>query len=209
MWTDRLTSHPWRTGFVAALLLVGLMAAIIFWPSERGEPVALRECLRSELDLRDGVLFVKDGDVPFTGNLIEIYTTEDRKLEIGIRNGKVDGLSRGWYEDGQLETEEHFVDGISDGLRTRWHPNGVKKSETEIVDGRLSGHHIEWHDNGTKAAEAIMVDGQPEGLVESWHPSGKLKSRVVYEKGVATTREFFEDVEPIAQAAPSAVTTAP
>jgi antitoxin component YwqK of YwqJK toxin-antitoxin module len=36
--------------------------------------------------------------------------------------------SRGWYENGQLEVEEQFVQGTSHGSRTRWYAT-AKKSE--------------------------------------------------------------------------------
>ena len=209
MWTKFFTTHPWRSGILGGLLIAFLMGTYVFWPTEATRPQVQRECLRSELDLREGVLYFKGKDAPFRGNLIENYGKDARKLEISIQNGRPHGLSRGWFEDGQLETEEHFVEGVSHGLRTRWHPNGAKKSETTIVDGQVSGSHIEWHDNGQLAAEATMFEGQPDGVVESWYPTGRLKSRVVYEGGIPAEKEFFEDVGPIAQVNKPATTTAP
>ena len=209
MWTRLLTSHPWRTGVIGVLLLVSVVATIVFRPTETTRPVVQRECLRSELDLRDGILHVKGEDTPFNGSLIENYDKDSRKLEISIQNGKAHGLSRGWFEDGQLETEEHFVHGASHGIRTRWYPNGKKKSETTIADGQVSGLYIEWHDNGKESAEATMVEGQPHGLVESWYPTGRLKSRVQLDHGVPVEKEFFEDTGPIAQVNKPATKAAP
>ena len=209
MWTRLLTSHPWRSGSIGVLLLVCVMATYIFWPAETTTPLGRREFLRSELDLRDGILHVKGEDTPFNGSLIENYDKDSRKLEISIQNGNAHGLSRGWFEDGQLETEEHFVEGVSHGIRTRWYPNGKKKSETGIVDGQVSGLYVEWHDNGKKSAEATMVEGQPHGLVESFYPTGRLKSRVQLEHGVPVEKEYFEDTGPIAQVNKPATTTAP
>ena len=191
------------------MLTAAMVLAIVFWPADRTQPSVHRQCLRSELDLRDGFLYVKGEDAPFSGSLIENYGKDARKLEISIQSGKAHGLSRGWFEDGQMETEESFVEGVSHGIRTRWYPNGAKKSETSIVDGEVSGLHTEWHDNGQKLAEATMVEGQPDGFVESWYASGRLKSRVQFEHGVPAEKEFFEDVGPIAQLSKPTLTTAP
>ena len=113
---------------------------------------------------------------------------------------EADGLSRGWFEDGQPEIEETFLDGVSNGVRTRWYPGGTKKSTATIRDGVIVGSYVTWHDNGQKAAEVDMVDGQPHGLAEAWHPNGRLKSRVQLDHGVPSHTEFFPETGAIAGA---------
>lgn len=198
MWSKFLTFRTRGARIIGILLIAGVVAAALFWPHR--DSMNGGERTRAQLDLRGGILYVHGGDEPFTGTLVEDYSKDSRKLAISIRNGRVDGLSRGWHENGQKEVEETFVNGVSHGVRTRWHENGAKKSEALIADGKLSGQYIEWHDNGQKAAEVTMVDGKPHGLAEAWHPSGKLKSRVQLDHGVPGEKEFFPDSEPIAQA---------
>jgi antitoxin component YwqK of YwqJK toxin-antitoxin module len=151
----------------------------------------VREVLRSELDLRDGVLFTRGESAPFTGVLIERYPQDKPKLSIEVMDGKAHGISRGWHDNGQLEVEETFVSGISHGPRTRWHQNGTKKAEAQIEQGELAGTYTEWHENGQVAVQMRMVKGKPDGMVEAWHPTGELKSRTHFVNGEMGKQEFF------------------
>lgn len=185
-----------RSRCVPAVLLLAGIAFVWFRP--RPAPDG-GERVRSGLDLREGLLHVQGESQPFTGTLVENYTKDARKLEIPIREGKANGLSRGWFENGQQEVEETFLDGVSHGLRTRWYPDGRKKSEALISAGTMTGRFREWHSNGQKAAEVEMVDGQPHGPAEAWHPSGRLKSRVELDHGTPARKEFFPDTDPVAR----------
>ena len=188
----------WAVGGVA---LAALLALALWWP--RASVVEPDERTRAELELRDGVLFLPASEIPFSGLLVEKYTGDRPKLAIGIHLGRAHGLSRGWYENGQLEVEETFVRGVSHGRRTRWHANGAKKSQAEIVEGVITGWFTQWHENGTRAAAVPLLDGEPHGLAEAWHPSGALKSRVVFDRGEPAAQEFFPDGPPLAQTAPN------
>ncbi len=187
---------------MGGLALACLALFLLFRPDESSTNGGDRT--QAELDLRDGFLYLHESDEPFTGNLVEEYSPNSRKLEIAIRDGKADGLSRGWYESGQMEVRESFQKGVSNGLRTRWYPNGNKKSEASIVKGKIVGRFVQWHENGRMAATVNMIDGKPDGLAEAWHPSGRLKSRVALDHGVPGPKEFFpdEDSQSVASAKP-------
>lgn len=114
--------------YLAGIVIVAV-AAVLALRAGRTPP---RDVLRSDLDLRENVLYLHGSKQPFQGVLVEDFSKEARKLAIEIRRGKAGGLSRGWFENGQLEVEETFVGGVSHGLRTRWHANGQKKSEEHI-----------------------------------------------------------------------------
>ena len=185
---SRRRTWLWLAG--GALLICAIVAGL------RKHPQAIpaeRELLRSELDLRDGRLYVKGEAQPFKGKVVETYSPGRPKLEIEISQGQANGLSRGWYDNRQLEVEETFLSGTSHGPRARWHANGNRKSLAQIEQGKVVGHFIEWHENGQKAAEMTIRDGKPEGLVEAWHPTGAPKSRVRFENGQQVEREFWDD----------------
>ncbi len=141
----------------------------------------------------NGLLVIKGERQPFTGRLVENHPDGSRKLAIDVRDGKLEGFSRGWYVGGPMEVEETFVADHAEGLRTRWHLNGVKKSETHIVHGQLQGTYTEWHENGQQAVTMTLKDGKPDGVAEAWHPSGNLKSRTTMADGRIVTRQFFDD----------------
>ncbi len=174
-----------------ALLL--LLAAVCAWIGLARHRIGVRELTIFEVDRRDGLLFAHGEKQPFAGRLIENYSKNVRKAQVEIRNGKAHGLSRGWFDNGQMEVEETFVEGVSHGPRTRWHRNGARKSLAQIEHGKIVGEYTEWHENGKMAVRMTLRDGQPDGQIEAWHPSGALKSRVRFEHGKQVSRQFFDD----------------
>ena len=183
-----------RMRLAVAALLVGTVV-LGLWKWSRPAPPAppTRELTRSELELRDGRLYAAGEAAPFQGKLVENYGPGRRKLEIDISGGRANGLSRGWYDNRQLEVEETFRDGISHGPRKRWHANGKPKSLARIEYGKLVGEFLEWHDNGQLATKMTLDDGKPDGGVEAWHPSGAKKSRTQFEHGKQVSRELLND----------------
>jgi hypothetical protein len=117
-----------------------------------------------------------------------------RRSQIAIRQGRAEGAARGWFDNGQLESEEFFEQGVSHGRRVRYHPSGSLRMETQIVRGELTGAHAEWHESGQLAVRATLLGGVPQGLVEAWHVSGALKSRSIFAHGEMVEREFFPEL---------------
>lgn len=187
-----------RAAWIAGISLVLTLSVIAIWLL-KGIAGDYDERTLTALDLRDDALYLKGSEELFNGLLVEDYNRDARKLEVRIEAGRAHGVSRGWYENGQMEVEEFFAKGVSDGVRTRWYQNGSKKSEAFVVDGVLKGSFKRWHENGTLAAEMEMKAGNINGIAEAWHPSGVLKSRVTFVDGVAVEKTFFPDTLPVAQ----------
>lgn len=181
-----------------ALAMAGcFVIALQFWkPVDQPvtNPIPPVEVLRSDLELReDKRLYQHGSSEAFSGLLVENFSGEARKLEIEIHHGKAHGSSRGWFENGQIEVEETFIEGVSNGLRTRWYESGQKRFQAEIVDGVIEGPYVEWHDNGTKAVAMSLKNGVTDGLAETWYPSGARKSRFHYAAGTVAKRETWPD----------------
>jgi antitoxin component YwqK of YwqJK toxin-antitoxin module len=181
MWND---FRRWRLPAAAAVLAAFLVAGACVWLHLQ-KP---RSLSRAGLDLRSGILFAHGEKKPFSGLLVEGYPRGAKKIEIEIRGGFVDGMSRGWFENGQMEIEEHFVRGVSDGRRTRWHANGRRRSTVLIAKGRFSGLYEEWHQNGRKAVEINYRNGKPDGEARAWAVDGTAKPPRVYRDGVAVSK---------------------
>ena len=161
-----------------------------------------------ELQKEDGVLRLKSTGELFKGYLVEYYpNSKTNKLEQAedggiqlksrsvIRGGKLNGLSEGWYTDGQQQVAEVFVDGKSHGVRLKWHRNGQKAAEDSIVKGELNGPCKKWHDNGQMAEEMVMVDGLADGQARSWYQDGSQKAQVTLEMGKVIEQKFWEEAE--------------
>lgn len=62
---------------------------------------------------------------------------QKRKEECTYKDGKLDGPSIEWYENGQKRGESTYRDGELDGPLTTWHANGQKWTEKTFKDGNI------------------------------------------------------------------------
>jgi len=178
----------WRRRLLGLGTLVAL--AFVTWGvrEKLAPPAPPATALRADLTLRDGALHLRASAQPFTGLLVEDWRPGQRRTEVGIRDGRAHGLSRGWFENGRLEVEETFVRGVSHGTRTRFFPDGAKKSAVKIRDGQLADTFREWHPNGRLARETPLVAGVPHGEVRSWDEQGQLTGTARVEHGQRVSR---------------------
>ena len=62
-----------------------------------------------------------------------------------------------YYENGQIEAEANYKDGILDGKTTYWHKNGQIDFEENYKDGKEDGRWTTWHENGQIMIEANYI----------------------------------------------------
>jgi antitoxin component YwqK of YwqJK toxin-antitoxin module len=189
------TKKPSKKRFFLVAALIGLVCLIVSLvdraPLSRPETivtVGLEDTTRT-----NGLFYVVGESLPFSGQVIEQFDSGSLKARTMIQQGLLDGLSEGWFDNGQMQIQEHFKLGISEGKRLKWHLNGNLKSEVEIVNGELDGLFHEWHENGFLAREIDLSMGLAHGKSRSWFSSGYLQARAVLESGELVKQIFFED----------------
>ena len=104
-----------------------------------------------ELEPREGVVYLKGSDTPYTGKSFRLYDNGQKATEVNWKDGKQDGLFVQWNEVGQKEAEINFKDGKENGLWTEWYENGQKKTEGNYKNGKpvfFKGSSKWWDKNG-------------------------------------------------------------
>ena len=178
----------WRFFIV---LLATSLCLLIF----RNKPAALPEVLSSELTQRDGLLYHGQQTQPFSGFILEKYSSGGLKSRSTVHAGVLDGLSEGWHTNGHVQVREFFKKGVSHGLREKWNENGIKLSAGTIVEGKHEGIFRRWHENGVLAEEVTMRQGEPDGLSRSFYSSGFLKMQVTLKSGKVAEKKSWADGE--------------
>ncbi len=89
-----------------------------------------------------------------------------------------------WHENGQLEWERTYQNGVREGLLRRWHDNGQLEQEGTHQNGELEGLARRWHENGQLKQEGTYQNGELEGLWRAWHENGQLSREETYQNGV-------------------------
>ena len=69
-----------------------------------------------------------------TEGIQKVYRNGIICFETNNKNGKQDGLAKGFYEDGTLGVEQNLKDGMLNGLSTRYYKNGKIMSQEEFKD---------------------------------------------------------------------------
>jgi len=110
------------------------------------------------------------------GLIKEWYENGQLQFETNYKNGVQDGLNKGWYENGQIEFETNYKDGVRDGIDRGWNENGQKWYETNYKDGLRNGICKVWYKNGNLIYEYNYKNGKKNGLFRRWDMSGNLTS---------------------------------
>ena len=153
------------------------------------------ETARTNLELRATGWYPKGQTNPFTGILVDYYPGGRLMSRSVVSNGLLNGLSEGWYTNGQLQVQETYRANFSEGTRVRWYAAGGKLSEAAVVHGKMTGLYRRWYENGKLAEEIPMQDGRIEGEGRAYYPSGCLKASVKYEAGKAVQQKMWKDGE--------------
>ena len=102
-----------------------------------------------DLVARDGVVYTKDTNKPYSGPVFSLYENGQMSEEGTLKNGKADGKATEWNKNGQKSLEATFKDGELDGRETHWYVNGQKSYEGTYKDGWLI-ESTRWDEDGNK-----------------------------------------------------------
>ena len=101
-------------------------------------------------------------------------------------------LSKNYYENGNLQTEENYKDGKREGLIKIYYENGNLRVEGNYKDDKLEGSIKGYYENGNLGAEGNFKDGKPEGSIKEYYENGNLKSEIFFKKGKPISGYYYD-----------------
>jgi antitoxin component YwqK of YwqJK toxin-antitoxin module len=107
----------------------------------------------------------------------------DNRLTDAITGEVVSGQVKLYGDDGKLQSESNYQDGLVHGFSNSYHSNGVQATKTVFSNGDKAGTETWWGDNGLKSYEANFVDGKLNGLETIWSDDGSISSQLRYNDG--------------------------
>ena len=126
---------------------------------------------------------------PHDGSATFEPTEDGIRYEWYYKDGKMaDGISKGWFPKNcnlptHLKVKRTWKDGKRDGLSTEYYENGQKKWEGTWKDGLRDGLYTRWYENGQKMEQRTHKDGKRDGLGTWWYDNGQMKSEKTYKDG--------------------------
>ncbi len=83
------------------------------------------------------------------------------------RNGREEGIHRGWYPNGARRFVYHYANGVMDGVQQTWYPDGALYTRFEYVAGHEAGRQQMWTDRGVLRANYVVEGNRRFGLMGS------------------------------------------
>jgi len=98
-----------------------------------------------------------------------------------------------YFLNGQASAIEWYRDGKLDGASSYWHENGAKQGEITYRTGKAQGVARTWYDQGQVESERTWVDGALEGLERRWDRRGHPVLEIVWRGNKIVERREFHD----------------
>jgi antitoxin component YwqK of YwqJK toxin-antitoxin module len=106
------------------------------------------------------------------------FKGKDMVLQLeNYKAGKLDGLTKLYYDNGKVSEEINYKDGVRNGSYKKYTPAGKLEEDSVYKDGKLNGPATFYDDNGVLAAK-----GQYTGNIKSgkwlYYKNGKVEKTV-------------------------------
>jgi antitoxin component YwqK of YwqJK toxin-antitoxin module len=122
------------------------------------------------------------------GYRILYYENGDTQVVETYLEGRFEGPFKAYYESGQLEMEGQYVFNEMDGSWKRYYKNGQLMEDVTFRENAENGPFIEYHENGALKAEGTYINGDGEhGLLKLYDENGELVRTMNCDYGVCRT----------------------
>jgi antitoxin component YwqK of YwqJK toxin-antitoxin module len=101
-----------------------------------------------------------DGEINFYYYYLREDSTGNKKETINYSYGVVDGPSKSWYENGQLQTSKNYVTGTPEGKFYRWYETGEKMMEGEYTNKGTVRSVTHLYKSGQKKSESYEIESR-------------------------------------------------
>jgi len=88
-----------------------------------------------------------------------------------------------YYENGNIKSESHIIEGVLNGISTIYFENGQKNEIRSYKNGKKEGEWYLWNAEGIKVAQASYKNDKKDGKWFIWDNKGNLQYEIVYFKG--------------------------
>ncbi|MBI3219556.1 MAG: toxin-antitoxin system YwqK family antitoxin [Bacteroidetes bacterium] len=149
--------------------------------SPRPVPSKWVEATDTQLSQHQDTLFYNNEK--FSGHLFQLYPAADTALVISFIEGLQEGITRKWYDNGQLSEERLYVAGKKEGVHKAWWQDGKPKFAFEVSDDAYTGELKEWYSSGQLAKQFHYRKGQEEGSQKMWWADGSIRANYVVRNG--------------------------
>ena len=110
-----------------------------------------------------------------------IHTTDTRQP---VKNGKLNGITTIWFENGQQKSIANAKDDQKHGEFIIWYENGQIHMQGNFKEDEIDGILTTWYESGQKQAQGNVIDGKRDGKWTAWDENGQKLEEAIYKDDV-------------------------
>ncbi|MBS0615175.1 MAG: hypothetical protein JSR58_01315 [Verrucomicrobia bacterium] len=143
--------------------------------------------------------FVKEGKLQ--GPFKQWYDDGKPKVEFNYDNGEFEGEQKEFYASGQMHKHAFFKDHLKDGVYEEWYENGKPSMRVQLSKGMREGPSEEWYENGKPKLTEQYVADKFDVERKAWFENGQQKFQENYAAGkkVGVHKEWNEKGDLLAE----------
>ena len=119
----------------------------------------------------------------FNGKFIDYYYSGRMQGEGILINGKLDGLRKMYFQNGNLSVERYYTNSIPNGLEKEYYEDGTLKQKGTRINGGEDGVWETYFPNGQVKRRTNLKNGIVEGENIIYYSTGKILSVELGENG--------------------------
>lgn len=125
------------------------------------------------------------------------YYEENGKIrsEVEYKNGKLEGITKGYYKNGQLAYSATYKDDKRHGVEKWYYDDGALLRESAYINGEKNGIEKTYYRNGNLSSQANYENGKRVGITKTYYSNGNLLSEREYKKDEIETKYYNEKGE--------------
>jgi antitoxin component YwqK of YwqJK toxin-antitoxin module len=100
-----------------------------------------------------------------TSTVVDRYENGQVRRDVQSQDGQLDGVVRGWYEDGSPMYVYHYRNGVTDGVQEQWFRSGQRYTLFNHHEGHEVGQQRMWNADGSIRSNYVIRDGKRFGLL--------------------------------------------
>ena len=150
--------------------------------------------------MKDNASFSLVTDINYNLNSHEIVTDEFpnqllKQYFVFNKNGLLDGESREYYEEGDIQSVSSFKNNVADGIFISYYQNGNIKDKQNYKNGNEEGEGLFYYENGQLEEKYFMKNGKLDGEAINYFNDGKIRNKAIYKDDIILEEEVHENNE--------------
>ena len=102
------------------------------------------------------------------------FTNGNLEYRAEFLNGKLDGTTKVWHEDGHLFSVSEYSNGLPNGKWKKFYASGNLLFEENYIFGKKDGFERWYYENGNIKSEQHFTDDKEDSNIIRWDLDGNI-----------------------------------